>query len=81
VLLPVAGYLRRIDRVDGAAGGDQRLHPRPAIGLDADDDLVRPGVGIEMVGDQRVQRGQPLHAPGNRRRTSRRPSSSSISMS
>ena len=59
--LPVARHLPGINRVDGVAGGDQRLHPRPAIGLDADHDLVGLSVVIEMVGDQRVQRRQPLH--------------------
>jgi hypothetical protein len=64
VPLPIAGHLPGIDRVDGVAGGDQRLHPRPAVGLDAHDDLVGLGVLLEMVGDQRVQRGQPLHTLG-----------------
>ena len=34
VAFPLAHDLQRIDRLDGVAGRDQRLHRRPAIGLD-----------------------------------------------
>ena len=64
VPLSVARHLPRVDRVDEVAGSDQRLHPRPTVGLDPDDDLVGLGVLIEMVGDQGVQRGQPRHTLG-----------------
>jgi hypothetical protein len=61
VPLAVAGDLQRVDRVDGVAGGDQGLHPRAAVGLDPDHDVSGLGVLAEMVGDQRVQRRDPLH--------------------
>ena len=48
----VAGHLSGIDRVDEVPGGDQRLHPRSAVGLDADHDLVGFGVLVEVIGDQ-----------------------------
>ena len=60
---PVAGHRHRVDRVHLIAGRQQRLHPRPAVGLDPDHDRVRLVVA-EMVGDQRVQRGDPGHALG-----------------
>jgi hypothetical protein len=63
------------------AGCDQRLHPRRAIGPDPEHDLVGFGVGSEMVGDQRVQRASHSTSSGNRRRASRRPDSSTSSMS
>jgi hypothetical protein len=66
VALPVAGHLQQIDRKDGVAGGDQRLHPWSAVGLDADQHLLGFGVFLEVVGDQRMQYGQsfdPLGQP------------------
>jgi hypothetical protein len=40
------------------------LHPRAAVGLDPDHHLRRVLVGIEVIGDQRVQPGRPGHPFG-----------------
>jgi hypothetical protein len=60
----VARHLQRIHRVDGVAGRDQRLHPRPAVGLDADHHLVALGILGQVIGDQGVQRRQAIDSLG-----------------
>jgi hypothetical protein len=64
VSFAVAGHLQRIDRGDGVAGGDQGLHPRPAVGLDPDDHLLGLGVLGQVIGDQGMQPGQPVDPLG-----------------
>jgi hypothetical protein len=44
-----------VDREHQIAGGQQRLHPRPAVGFDAQPHLVRLGRRIQMIRDQLVQ--------------------------
>ena len=66
VPLPIAGHLHRVDRIDHIAGGQQRLHPRPPLGLDPDQHLVRLARRVQMLRDQLMQRGdpgQPLRQP------------------
>jgi hypothetical protein len=73
VPLAVARDLQRVDRINHAAGRDQRLHPRAAVGLDPDQHLVRLVSLAQVIRDQRVkpsQTGHPLwqatprqHAP------------------
>jgi hypothetical protein len=60
----VARDLQQIDRIDGVAGGDQRLHPRSPVGLDADHHLVGLGVVGQMVGHEGMQRRQPVDSLG-----------------
>ena len=55
VPFPVAGHLHRIDRIHHIAGRQQRLHPRPALGLDPDQHLIRLGRRVQMLSDQLVQ--------------------------
>ena len=62
--LPVPGYLQRVDRVHPVAGGEQRLHPRTPVGLDADHHLHPIDVLVTDVpadqGMQPVDAGDPL---------------------
>jgi hypothetical protein len=60
----VPGGLLRVDRVDPVPGRGQRLHPRPALGLDDHDDLrrVRLAVPAPAGGDQLVEPGDPVRA-------------------
>jgi hypothetical protein len=64
VPFPVAGRLQRVDRVDLIAGGDQRLHPRAAFGLDAHDDRRHLVVITQVFADHRMQPGNARHALG-----------------
>jgi hypothetical protein len=59
VAFSVAGNLPRVDRVHVVVGRDQRPHPRAAVGLDADHDLVGLGILGQLRGDQRVELAQP----------------------
>jgi hypothetical protein len=43
---PVSSHLHRVDREHHIAGGQQRLHPRPSLGLNSDQHLIRFGCGI-----------------------------------
>ena len=52
---PIPGHLQRVDREHRVAGREQRLHPRPTIGLDPHQHLIRLGRGVEMLGDQLMQ--------------------------
>jgi hypothetical protein len=67
VPLPIPRDLHRVDREHHVPGRDQRLHPRAAVGLNADHHppgrLVRFQVGPllgQVLGDQRMQAGQPI---------------------
>jgi hypothetical protein len=53
--------LQRIDRIDLIASRDQRLHPRAAVGLDSDHNLVRflKPPGADGLSYQRMQLGDP----------------------
>jgi len=55
----IPGHLHRIDRKHHIAGRQQRLHSRPALGLNSDQHLIRFGGGIEMLRDQLMQGGDP----------------------
>ena len=55
--LPIARHLHRVDRIDGVTGGQQRLHPRPPLGLDPNLHLIRLARRVKMFRDQLVQRG------------------------
>jgi len=57
----VARRLQRVDRIDGVTGSDQRLDPRPAVGLDPDQHLLRLGTLLQVITDQGVQDGQTGH--------------------
>jgi hypothetical protein len=46
VPFPIPRHLPRIDRIHPVPGRDQRLHPRPAVGLDPDQHLSRPGLRL-----------------------------------
>jgi hypothetical protein len=74
-----------IDREHLIAGGQQRLYPRAAVGLDPDDNLRRvvelAVILTDMLPDQLVQQRDPGMPSGSRPRTSLRPVSSWISMS
>ena len=52
---PIPGHLQRVDRKHHIAGGQQRLHPRPPLGLNSDQHLIRFGCGIQMLRDQLMQ--------------------------
>jgi hypothetical protein len=43
---PIPGHLQRVDRKHHIAGGQQRLHPRPALGLNSNQYLIRFGCRI-----------------------------------
>ena len=43
---PIPGHLQRIDRKHHIAGCQQRLHPRPPLGLNSDQHLIRLGCRI-----------------------------------
>ena len=63
---PIAGHLQRVDRKHDITGGQQRLHPRPAFGLDPDHHLIGLTGRVEMLSDQLVQHrdtGQALRHP------------------
>ena len=63
---PIPGHLQRIDRKHHIAGSQQRLYPRPSLGLNSDQHLIRLGCRIEMLSDQLMQRRdarQPLRQP------------------
>jgi hypothetical protein len=69
--LPVTGHLQRIDRIHQITGREQRLYPRPPLGLDPDHDLDRLAVLAHVLAhvltDHRVQPGDPrdpLRKPG-----------------
>jgi hypothetical protein len=85
VPLPVARDRQRIDREHLVAGGEQRLHPRAAVGLDPDHDLSRlielAIVLTDVPPISSCSCAIPDMPSGNRRRTSLRPVSSWISMS
>jgi hypothetical protein len=78
---PIPGHLQRVDRKHHTAGRQQRLHPRPTVGFDAQLHLVRLGRRIQMLRYQLMQGRDPGQPSGSRRRASTRPDSSSISMS
>jgi hypothetical protein len=66
VPFPITGHLQRVDRVDGVAGRDQRLHPRTAVSLDPHQHLVGLIGLTQMLRDQPVQHsdaGHPLRQP------------------
>jgi len=67
VTFPVAGHLQRVDRIHLVAGRDQRLHPRPPLGLDTHHDLHRLVVLAHLPADQRVQPGDPRDPLGQLR--------------
>jgi hypothetical protein len=46
VSFPIPGHLQRVDRKHHIAGSQQRLHPRPALGLNAHLHLIRLGCRI-----------------------------------
>jgi hypothetical protein len=52
---------QRVDREHPIAGRQQGLHPRAAVGLNADHHGLRLVVA-EVIGDQRMQRGHPRDA-------------------
>ena len=63
---PIPGHLQRVDRKHHIAGRQQRLHPRPTLGLNPDQHLIRLGCRIQMLRDQLMQGrdpGQPLRQP------------------
>jgi hypothetical protein len=62
--LPVPGSLQRVHREHPVAGGDQRLYPRAAVGLDPDDHLRVLFAFAQVSADQRVQLSHPGHALG-----------------
>ena len=64
VPVAVARGLDRVDRPHLVAGRQQRLHPRPPVGLDPDQHLIRLVVVAEMITDQAVQVGDPGHPFG-----------------
>jgi hypothetical protein len=43
---PIPGHLQRVDREHHIPRRQQRLHPRPALGLNSDQHLIRFGCGI-----------------------------------
>lgn len=43
---PIPCHLQRVDREYPIAGRQQRLHPRPSLGLDSDQHLIRLSCGI-----------------------------------
>jgi hypothetical protein len=51
--LPIPGDLQRIDRIDLIARRDQRLHPRAAVGLDAEHHVSGILIIAEVLADQR----------------------------
>jgi hypothetical protein len=66
---PVPSHLQRVNRVHRVPGSDQRGHPRPPVGLDADQHLHLVGVLAQLLTDHRVQPrhpGHPLGQPGLR---------------
>jgi hypothetical protein len=69
VAAAVAAHHLRVDPVDLVAGGQQRPHQQPPVGLDADHHLPRL---LGMGGDQAVQfayAGQPVGNPPGRQHT------------
>ena len=46
VPFPIPGHLHRIDRKHHIAGRQQCLHPRPTLGLNSDQHLIRFGCGV-----------------------------------
>ncbi len=52
---PIPGHLQRVDRKHHIAGSQQRLHPRPALGLNTDQHLIRFSCRIQMLRDQLMQ--------------------------
>jgi len=59
VAFAVATGCQRVDRIDLVAGGQQRSHQQPPVGLDPNDDLV----GLRRVlGQQRVKLTHALEA-------------------
>jgi len=59
VPVPEARHLPRIDRIHRVPRRDQRLHPRPLVGLDPDRHLLRPGLRGQMGTDELMQPGDP----------------------
>jgi hypothetical protein len=64
VAVTVASGLQRVDRIHGVTGRDQRLHPRAAVGLDADQHLVRLVILTQILSNKCVQGGQTDHPLG-----------------
>ena len=65
---PIPRHLQRVDRKHHIAGRQQRLHPRPTVGLDPHQHLIRLSRRIQMLRDQLVQRrdpGQALRQPAS----------------
>ena len=62
--LPVPRGLQRVHRVNDMPRGDQRRHPRAAVGLDPDRHLRVPGVLAQVPADQLVQLSHPGRALG-----------------
>jgi hypothetical protein len=78
--LPVPRGLQRVHRVNDIPRGDQRHHPRAAVGLDPDRHLRVPGIA-QVPADQLVQLGHRGHPSGSRFFASTVPCSSIISTS
>jgi hypothetical protein len=53
--LPIPGHLQRVDREHHIASRQQRLHPRPTLGLNTDQHLIRFSCRIQMLRDQLMQ--------------------------
>jgi hypothetical protein len=58
----VAADRQRVDRIHLVAGGQQRTHQQPPVGLDADNHLT--GI-LGMPGEQVVQLGHPAQPIGD----------------
>jgi hypothetical protein len=52
---PIPDHLQQVDREHPIACRQQRLHPRPTVGLNTHLHLIRLGRPIQMIRDQLMQ--------------------------